>query len=181
MSTNTARKQLLPTIQHTDWEKGGSGEQRVRFLQELDDVVARPLNNRVTASTNATAVVCNGAVQSTGIGTIAITPKKFAETQVQARVTLSASANGVYQVFVMRTTGNVPANGAAPNAGDVVVGGDSFGGGTLVANVNTPATLSVIDSGLNAAVGYKYYLAVEGPNTDTLNLINSSQLTVSEF
>jgi hypothetical protein len=178
---NTARKQLLPNIQPTDWEKNGSGFQRTQFLQAIDDVIARPLNNRVQASTNATAVVCNGAVQSTGIGTGALIPAKYAETQVQARVTLKASAAGVYQVFVMRTAGPIPANGAAPNVGDVVVGGDSFGGGSLPAGVNTPATLSVIDSGLSATAQYRYYIAISGPVGDALNLINGSNLMVSEF
>ena len=176
-------QQLLDTIgnEWDDKSPAGSGFTRKRWLQGLSDTIARPINNRVTASTNATAVACTGAVLSSGIGTNAITPGKYAECQVQARVTLKASAAGVFQVYVYRTTGAVPANGAPPNAGDVVVGGDSFGGGSLAANTNTPATLSVIDSGLSSTTAYRYYFCCDGPNGDTLNLINGSQLTVSEF
>jgi hypothetical protein len=162
--------------------KGVHAVTRQRWLQDnVVDVLARPSTNRVQVATNATAVNLNGATQSTGIGTGAIKPLKYAETQVQARVTLNASANGSFYVFVYRTTGAIPANGAAPNAGDVIVGTDAFGGGTLVAGVFTPATLQFTDTGLNQNLSYKYYLAVSGPNGDVLNLINGSQVIVSEF
>jgi len=181
---NQSPKQILQTLVPQDWDDPGkpnSGFARVRALQDLSDVIARPLNNRSSASTSGVAVNCNGAVQSTGIGTAnPITPKVYGETTVQARVTLSASAAGAYEVFVYRTTGNIPAKGAGPNAGDVVVGGGSFGGGSLAAGVSTPATVSVIDEGLSQSVGYSYYLAISGPNGDTLTLTNGSQLVVSE-
>ena len=66
-----AQTELLDKIVPTDWDSkkpGNSGFSRVRFLQGISDIVARPLNNRLTASTNATAVNLNGAVQSTGEG-----------------------------------------------------------------------------------------------------------------
>jgi hypothetical protein len=176
-------QQLLPTI-GTEWDlkdPAGAGFTRKRFLQTLSDVIARPVNNRVTISTNATAVVCNGGQQSTGVGTGPITPSVYGEHQVQARVSLKPNTAGIYYVFVYRTTGAIPAKGAAPNAGDVIVGSDAFGGGTIAAGVVTPATMSVIDSGLSSTTPYIYYFVVNGPNGDTLNLINGSQLMVSEF
>src|SRR5437899_176042 len=123
--------QLLDKIIPADWDSkkpGSSHFPRVRWLQTVDDIVARPLNNRLTASTNATAIVCNGAVQSTGIGTGAQMPSRFAEFLVKARATFNLSGAGTLYVYVMRTAGNIPANGAAPGVNDVIVSGDSFAG-----------------------------------------------------
>lgn len=181
---NQSPRQLLQTIAPQDWDdhgKPGTGYNRVRALQDISDVIARPLNNRLSVTANAAvAVACNGAVQSTGLGAGKITPKVYGETSVQARVTLSPSATGTYQVYVYRTTGAIPANGAAPNGGDVIVGGDAFGGGSLAGGVSTPATLSIIDQNLSQSQAYSYYLAVLGPNADTLTVAANSQLTVSE-
>src|SRR6266478_7121151 len=120
--------ELLDKLIPGDWDSGKPGKTgfpRVRFLQGISDIIARPLNNRLIVSTNATAVVCNGAIQSTGIGTGAQTPSRFAEFLVKARVTFNLSGAGTLYVYVMRTTGAVPVNGAAPNGGDVTVSGDS--------------------------------------------------------
>src|SRR5260370_36125676 len=114
--------ELLDKLIPGDWDSkkpGATHFPRVRWLQSVSDIVARPLNNRLTASTNATAVVCNGAVQSTGIGTGAQTPSRFAEFLVKARVTFNLSSAGTLYIFLYRTTGNIPANGAAPNAVDI--------------------------------------------------------------
>lgn len=152
----------------------------LQWFQSLIDLVNRIVSNRVTASTNATAVVCNGAVQSSGVGTIAIQPARYAELWVNARVTFNLSAGGTLYLYVYRTLAAVPANGAAPNAGDVIVAGDSFAGPALgTQNVN--GSLSWIDSGLDKTKKYLYYLAVKGTNALTANLVNSSQLQVSEL
>jgi hypothetical protein len=174
----------MQTIVPSHWDDGGkpgSGFNRVRALQDLSDLVSRPLNNRVMNSISVATVNLNGNIQSTGIGAGPIAPQRYAETSVQARVTLKASAAGAFSVFLYRTTGSVPANGQGPNAGDVVVGGDAFGGGSLAAGVNTPATLAITDQELSATQQYSYYFAVSGPNGDTLSLINGSQLIVSEM
>lgn len=179
-----AQTKLLDEIVSSDWDSGKpgkSGYTRVRFLQSVDDIVARPLNNRLTASTNATAVVCNGAVQSTGIGTGAQTPIKFAEFLVKARVTFNLSGAGTLYVYVYRTTGAIPANGAAPGVNDQIVSGDSFAGPATVAGQNMNGSLSWFDTGLSQSTAYKYYLAVKGTNALTANLVNASGIQVSEF
>ena len=172
---------LVQEIQAADWEEKGSGFSRTRFLQDLSEVIARPLNNRVSAQTSSTAVALNGNPQSTGIGTGIITPAKYAEVLLQARATFNISATGSLYIYLYRTKLSIPANGAAPNAADVIVGGDAFGGPATVAAQNVIATLSFIDSGLLGTQGYKYYFAFKGTNGLTGNLINSSQLVASEF
>lgn len=179
-----SQTELIDKIVPGDWDSkkpGNSGFSRVRFLQSISDIVARPLNNRLTATTNATAVVCNGAIQSTGIGTAAQTPSRFAEFLVKARATFNLSANGTLYVYVMRTTGAIPANGAAPNGGDVAVAGDAFAGPATVAGQNVAGSLAFIDAGLSQTQAYRYYFAVKGTNALTANLVNNSQLMVSEF
>ena len=161
--------------------KGPSYPWILWFQRELIDLLNRIILNRVTASTNATAVVCNGAIQSTGIGTIGIQPKRYAEHLVMARVTFNENGAGLTFVYVYRTTGNVPANGAAPNGGDVIVAGDAFAGPADVVNQNFVGTLAFIDTGLSKTQAYKYYLAIKGPNAATVNLINASQMMVSEL
>jgi hypothetical protein len=169
---------LLPA--HWDDAKPGSGFPRVRWLQGLSDLVNRPVINRATASTNATAIACNGAVQSTGIGTQTLQPKRYAELTVKARVTFNLNSAGPAFHYIYRTLGAIPANGAAPNAGDVIVGGDSFLGGPTTTGVNQAGAFSFLDSGLDVSKSYRYYLAVKAPNGNTLNVINASQLLVME-
>ncbi len=176
--------QLLPNLptqtQFDDAKASVPSFTWLQWFQSLVDLINRVVSNRVSVSTNATAIVCNGAVQSSGVGTAAITPIRYAETMVMARVTFNESAAGLTFVYVYRTTGNVPANGAAPGGGDVVVGGDAF----AVANVNGQnfiGSLTFFDSGLSKTQAYKYYLAIDGPNAATVNLINASQLVVSEI
>lgn len=179
-----SQTELLDKLVPSDWDSGKPGKTgfpRMRFLQGISDIVARPLNNRLTASTNATAVNANGAVQSTGIGTGAQTPSRFAEFLVKARVTFNLSGAGTLYVYVYRTTGNIPANGAAPNVGDVAVAGDSFAGPATVGGQNMNGTLAFIDQGLSQSQAYKYYFAVKGTNALVANLVNSSQLMISEF
>lgn len=177
-------RELLELITPTHWEsqKPGStsGSERVRWLQGLNDLLRRPVMNRQQVQTNATAVVCNGAVQSTGIGTGTLNPKRYAELTVKARVTFNINSAGPAFVFVYRTLGAIPANGAAPNGGDVVVGGDAFMGGPTSNGVNQAGALSFIDTGLDVTKLYRYYLAVKGPNGTTHNLVNASQLFVLE-
>src|SRR5262249_10782600 len=140
----------------------------------------RPLLNRVTASTNATAVNLNGNAQSTGIGCGPITPKRYAEFTVKARVTFNISGAGTLYVFVYRTLSAIPVNGAAPNGGDVIGGGDAFAGPATVGGQNVSASLSFIDTGLDVTKQYRYYLAFKGTNALVGNLVNSSQLLVLE-
>lgn len=153
----------------------------LQWLVSLIDLLNRIRQNRVTASTNATAVALNGTIQSTGVGTGQILPKRYAETWINARVTFNISAGGSLYVYVVRTTGVIPANGAALGVGDVVVAGDSFAGPATAAGVNVNGSLSWIDNPLSVTQQYRYYLAVKGTNGLTGNLVNNSQLQVSEF
>jgi|SRR5712664_576050 len=153
----------------------------IRWIQSLVDLISRVVVNRVTASTNATAVNLNGAAQSTGIGTGTITPKRYSELWVSARATFNISAGGALRLRVYRTTGAIPANGAAPNGGDAIVGGDDFAGPATVAGQNTNGSLSWIDSGLSANQAYRYYFAFVGTNALVGNLVNTSSLQVSEL
>lgn len=177
-------RQLLEQIQPQHWDSqkpgAGTGYLRVRLLQSISDLFSRPVTNRATVSSNLTSVNCNGQIQSSGVGTIALQPKRYAELTVKARVTFSLSVSGVAYVYVVRTTAQIPVNGAALNAGDVVVGGDAFGGGPASLNLNVAAAFSYLDTGLDITKSYKYYLAVNGTNGAVLNLINSSQLLVME-
>lgn len=162
----------------------GLSYHRVRFLQSISDLFDRPVKNRLSVSTNATAVACNGAVQSSGIGVgvvgQSLRPMRYAEFTVKARVTFNLNSAGPGFIYVYRTTGAIPANGAAPNGGDVVVGGDAFLGGPTTNGVNQCGALSFLDTGLDVTKAYRYYLAVKGPNGNTLNLVNASQLLVME-
>lgn len=181
----TPTRELLDTIVPVDWDSQkpapGSGFQRVRWLQGVSDLVKRPVANRGTASTSATAVNGTGGVVSSGIGCGPLQPKRYAEFTVKARVTFNINAAAVCYLYVYRTLGAIPANGAPPNAGDVVVGGDAFAGGSIPgAGVNQIGTLSFLDTGLNVNDKYNYYLAVNAPNGDVVNLVNSSQVLVME-
>lgn len=179
---------LLPKLVSDNWDSKttdnktirGSGYDRMRYLQSIDDLVNRPQLNRVTVSTNATAVTCNGSAQSSGIGTSAIQPKRYGEVTIKARVTFNINSTGPAYIYVYRTTGSVPANGSAPNVGDVIVSGDAFLGGPTSSAVDQSGALSFLDTDLSVTGTYKYYLGVKGPNGNTLNLINSSQILVME-
>ena len=177
-------RQLLTKINPTDWDSKkpdpGSGTTRVRLLQDISDLFARPVNNRLSASTSATAVTTTGAAVSTGIGLGPMQPRRYAEFTVKARITFNINSAGPVYVYVYRTLLAIPANGAAPHGGDVVVGGDAFAGGPTTNGANVAAAFSFLDSGLDVSKNYRYYLAVNGPNGNTFNLINSSQLLVME-
>ena len=177
-------RELVPTLVPADWDSQtpgvNTGFNRTRWLQSVTDLFRRPVANRATASTSATAVNCSGAAQSSGIGTIAQQPKRYAEFTVKARVTFNVNSVGPAFVSVYRTQGAIPAKGVAPNAGDVIVGGDAFMGGPTQAGVNQSGSFSFLDSGLSVNQQYRYYLAVTGPNGNVLNLVNSSQLLVME-
>lgn len=176
-------RRVLEHITPKDWDSskpGSSGFQRVRYLQQVDDTINRPVLNRVTASTNATAVNLNGTIQSTGIGCGPIQPLRYAELTVKARVTFNISAAGALYVYVYRTTGAIPANGAAPNVGDVAVGGDAFAGPATVGGQNIAASHSNLDTGLDAKKKYRYYFAFNGTNALVGNLVNNSNMIVME-
>lgn len=182
-------RQLLETLAAPDWDsqapQPNSGFPRMRWLQGLSDLVNRPVINRLTANTSATAVNANGAVQSSGIGVGPLQPKRYAEFTVKARISFNVNSIGPAYVFVYRTLAppagsGIPANGAAPNGGDVIVGGDAFAGGPTSAGVNQSAAFSFLDSGLDVTKRYSYYLAVKAPNGNVLNLVNASQILVME-
>lgn len=179
-----APRQLLTKIVPEHWDSQdpspGSGYNRVRYLQNVNDLVNRPVANRANISTNATAIACNGNVQSSGIGTALLQPLRYSEFTVKARVTFNINSAGPAFIYVYRTLVGIPANGAAPDVTDVIVGGDAFMGGPTSAAVNQSGAFSYIDTGLDSTKRYQYYLAVKGPNTNTLNLINNSQLFVME-
>jgi hypothetical protein len=177
-------RQLLEKLTPEHWDsqkpEPNSCFNRVRWLQNLNDLVNRPVLNRLQASTNATAVNTNGAVQSTGVGTGLLQPKRYAEFTIKTRVTFNINSAGPAFVYVYRTLGAIPANGAAPNVGDVIVGGDAFLGGPTSAAVNQVGAFSFLDTGLDVTKQYRYYLAVKGPNANVLNLVNASQLLAME-
>ncbi len=88
----TIQRQLVENFVPQDWDRAkqpGSGFNRVRWLQGLVDLFNRPVINRATLVSGA-AVNTNGAVQSTGIGTIALQPKRYGEFTVKARVRISS-------------------------------------------------------------------------------------------
>lgn len=136
--------------------------------------------NRVAGNTNATAVNTTGAQQSTGIGVGPVQPKRYAEFTIKARVTFNQNADGAAYVYVYRTTQAIPANGAAPNVGDVIVGGGAFAGGHVFNGVNEVGSLSFLDTGLDVNTQYRYYIAVSGQNGQIVSLSNASQLLVME-
>lgn len=178
-------RQLLEQLTPSHWDSGkpaaGSGYQRTRWLQGLVDLVNRPVTNRVTAQTSATAVNTNGAPQSTGIGTGLVQPKRYGELTVKARVTSNIASAVPHYHYLYRTQGAIPANGAPPNPGDVIVGGDAFAGGaTPPAGTNQIGVFSYLDTGLDVTKQYRYYLAVNAPNGNVVNLVNNSQLLVME-
>jgi hypothetical protein len=186
-------RRLLTEIVPQDWDSqtpaAGSGTGRVRFLQDVDDLVNRPLNNRLIASGAPAAVTlandvaplaAASAIQSTGIGVGPIQPRRYAEFTVKGRVSYSVSGDGQAYVYVYRTLGAIPANGAQPNAGDVIVGEDAFTGGAAGAGVNQVGAFSFLDTGLDASKAYRYYFAVQGPTGQTIALASSSQLVVME-
>ena len=179
-------RRVLENITPADWDSakpGRSGFTRVRYLQQVDDTINRPVLNRLSATAVGTAVTCTGANVSTGIGIGATTPmqpKRYAEFTVKAQVQFNINSVGPAFVFVYRTLGAIPANGAAVGGGDVIVGGVSFMGGPTVSGVNQSGNLSWLDTGLDVSKKYRYYLAVNGPNTNTLNIIAGSSLIVME-
>lgn len=179
-------RQLLETIVPQHWESNTPGSQagfqRVNWLQGVSDLVNRPLINRSSVATPAPVNVnTTGAVQSTGIGIPnALQPMRYGEFTVKARVTFQINSAGPAFVHVYRTLGAIPANGAPPNAGDVVVGGGAFAGGPTSAGVNQVGSFSFIDTGLDQTKKYNYYLAAQGPNGNVLSLANGSQLFVME-
>lgn len=179
-------RQLLETLVPAHWDsqepEPNSGFPRMRWLQGLNDLLNRPVNNRLTTSTSNAAIVANGNVQSSGVGVGPMQPKRYAEFTVKARVTFNLNSVGPAYVYIYRTLfpNAIPVNGAAPRAGDVVVSGDAFAGGAMTAGVNQSAALSFLDSGLDVTKKYLYYLAVKAPNGNTLNLVNASQLLVME-
>jgi hypothetical protein len=184
--TQQPTRELLDTIVPQDWDSqkpgANTGFSRTRWLQGVSDLVKRPVVNRGTASTSATAVVPDGAIVSSGVGTPnPLTPKRYAEFTVKARVTYSVNTPSDVYVYVHRTAGAIPANGSPPNADDVIVGGDAFAGGHVsAAGVNEIGTLSFLDTNLSVNGKYNYYLSVKAPSGATVNLTNSSQLLVME-
>lgn len=178
-------RELLDTIVPADWDsqKPGpnTGFQRTRWLQGVNDLLKRPVANRLTATTSATAVNATGGPVSTGIGTGPQQPKRYAEFTVKARITFNTNAAAPAYHYIYRTLGAIPALGAPPNAGDVVVGGDAFAGGsTPAAGVNQIGTFSYLDTGLDVTKQYRYYLAVNAAPGQVVNLVNNSQLLVME-
>lgn len=179
-------RQLLEELTPSHWDSGkpasGSGFNRVRWLQGISDLVNRPVLNRSNVASSApVAVNTTGAVQSTGIGiSNRLQPKRYGEFTVKARVTFNINSAGPAFCHVYRTLGAIPANGAAPNAGDVVVGGGAFAGGPTSNGVDQVGTFSFLDTGLDRTKQYNYYLTVEASNGAVLNLDTGAQLFVME-
>ena len=187
MTTKRILEQLIPATWDSQKPAAGSGTERVRYMQQIDDLLHRPVINRATGSTNASAVNCTGAVQSSGIAIASpLKPMRYGEFTVKARVTFTINSVGPAYIYVLRTVGAtpaevaIPAAGSAPNPGDATVGGDAFMGGPTVNGVSQCGAFSFLDSGLDKTKYYAYYLAVLGQNGNVLNLINSSQVLAME-
>lgn len=179
-------RDLLPQITPEQWDSqkpgANTGYKRVLFLQSIQDLLKRPVANRLSGQSAGTVVNCNGAAQSTGIGCGPLQPKRYAEFTVKARVSFNINSAGPAYVRVYRTVypNAVPANGAAPHGGDVQVGGDSFMGGATVNGVTESGNLSYLDTGLDVTKQYSYYLAIIAPNGNVLNIVSGSQILVME-
>jgi hypothetical protein len=184
MTTQNPTRELLDTIVPSAWDSqkpGTSGFPRVRMLQNINDLLKRPVANRSLVISSDPAVVTTGSPVSSGIGSALLQPKRYAEFTVKARVTFNINSADPAYLYVYRTQGAIPTNGTAPHAGDVIVGGDAFAGGaTPGAGVNQIGTFSYLDTELNVNLQYRYYIAVNAPNGRTVNLINSSQILVME-
>ncbi len=174
-----------------DWDSQTPGTNtgfgRVRHLQNISDLVDRPLNNRLSVVAPATPIACSGAAESSGIGVGPMQPKRYAEFTVKARVSFSIVGVGPAYIFVYRTkapsstVSAIPAAGASPNLGDVIVGGDAFMGGPMVSGLNQSGSFSFLDTGLSVTGQYSYYcLAAGGPAGQVLTLGANSQLLVME-
>lgn len=170
-------RQLLQDLTPAHWDTA-----QQRWLQGLNDLVNRPVTNRGTAAADKTVVNTTGAVQSTGIGIPnALQPLRYAELTVKARVTFHCSSVGPAFLYVYRTTlAAIPAIGAKPAAGDVIVGGGPFVGGATSPGVNEAGSFSFLDDGLSVTGKYLYYLACEGPAGSVLTIPIGSQLLVME-
>ena len=181
----TSNSELLPTLVPLDWDSqkpgANTGFLRVRWLQSVCDLVKRPVVNRATAIASDPVVNTTGNSVSSGIGCGPLQPKRYAEFTIKARVTFNIGSNDPAYLYIYRTTNAIPANGATPNAGDVIVGGDAFAGGaTPGAGINQIGTFSFLDSGLNVNSQYRYYLAVKAPSAQVVNIVQNSQLLVME-
>lgn len=189
-------RRVLEHLTPEDWNIGKQGSpvrgapieapvgfRRVRYLQQIDDTINRPVLNRLSATAVGTAVTCTGANISTGIGVGGSTPMKpqrYGEFTVKAVVQFNINSAGPAFVFVYRTLGAIPANGSPVGGSDVIVGGVAFMGGPTTSGVNQSGSLSFLDTGLDVSKKYRYYLAVNGPNTNVLHIIAGSQLLVLE-
>jgi len=178
-------RELLQTIVPSDWDSqkpgANTGFQRTRWLQSLNDLLKRPVANRATAGTSATAVNPTGTPISSGIGCGPLQPKRYGEFTVKARVTFNINAAAPAYLYVYRTQSAIPANGAMPNAGDVIVGGDAFAGGAIPGSgINQIGTFSYLDRGLSVNDRYSYYLAVNAASGNVVNLVNNSQVLIME-
>jgi hypothetical protein len=91
-------RNLVDQITPDHWDSAkpepGSGFRRVRWLQQLTDLLNRPVLNRLSASTNATVVNATGAVLSTGVGSGLMQPKRYTEFTVKARVSFNLVGGG---------------------------------------------------------------------------------------
>ena len=169
---------LVEHIEPAIWSKEAPPEKRVIWLQQLSDLVNRPALNRVTAAGSGVAVSASGTTQSTGIGTAQIQPLRYSELTNKIRVTFNLNSIGPAYLYIYRTNGAIPANGAAPNVGDVIVGGDAFAGGPTASGVNQAHSFSFLDENLDKTKQYRYYLAVQAPNGNTLNVVSSSHIVM---
>lgn len=139
------QRQLVENLVPADWDRPkqpGSGFNRVRWLQSLIDLFNRPVINRASASTNSTVVNTNGNPQSTGIGTLALQPKRYAEFTVKARVTLNWTG-GISAGVELETNGTPNGSQALLNlvAGtNITLTDDGLGDVTIRAASSAPAT-----------------------------------------
>lgn len=78
---------------------------------------------------------------------------------------------------VQRTTGSIPAPGAAIPGGDVQVIFFGNGGGTA----NNYLTGAIYDTGLTPGTPYNYYLAMRVATSGTLNLVAGGRVQISEY
>lgn len=174
-------QQLMESLQGVVQEDAGKHPSLIRWLQSLVDLLGRPTNNRVSASQGANYSVTSAADVSSGVGTGPITPKRYGETFVLGIAAGTNSTNNSPVVIsIYRTSGAIPAQGAAPNAGDVrvayaviwvAVGGETW-----------QLPLVGQDTGLSLTTPYRYYFTVSNGTGGGQTTINAAgNFTVSEF
>jgi hypothetical protein len=144
----------------------------VRWLQGVD-LFNRPAINRAQASTNATAIVANGAVQSTGIGTQLLQPKRYAEFTIKARITFNINSVGPAYVYRASHARSDSSEWCGSERGRCHCRRRCLSRWAHRERSQPVGRVLFHRHRPRCHEAYRYYLSVKGPNTNVLNLVNS--------